>query len=329
MRFAPRLQRRGRAAKVRSLSTAVAAAIAAPQVSLALFAELSFADNTYYLFSGIGQITPGGPAANPLSTFPYGETFTGMGWLAKLSTIPQTKKVQAQNTTLSLSGIPATLVAEALGQVRITGQVTIWLGFFDNDNNLLADPAQIFFGTTDVPSISDAAESSMIAITCENGLLSLNLAPNRQFDDTDQQIDYPGDLGFSFVTKLGNTPLFWPAPLTTGSPYPLFVTVNLSSPDIAVGGMCTATVTITYSDSSTHTQPGNTGSGPSFLTVWASSNPKVAEVSLSSTTNNVIGIAPGTCSIEFRIPFSPPGATPGTQGFSQVFRAAASLNVHS
>jgi hypothetical protein len=314
---------------MRSLSTAVAAAIAADQVTLAVFAEIAFADNTYYLFGGIGQITPLGPAANPLSTFPYGQTFTGMGWLAKLSTIPQTKKVQAQNTTVSLSGIPAALVAEVLGQVRITGEITLWLGFFDSNNNLLADPSQIFFGSTDVPSLSDAAESSAIAITCENSMLSLNLAPNRQFDDVDQQIYYPGDLGMSFVAKLGNTPLFWPAPTTTGSPYPLFMTVNLSSTDIAVGATCTATVTITYSDSSTHTQPGNTGSGPNFLAVWASSNPKVAAVSLSSSTNNVIGVAPGTCLIEFRIPFGPPVSSPGSNGFSQVFRAAASLNVHS
>src|SRR5271165_5387046 len=108
----------------RSLSSGVLAAIASESVSLALFAEIAFADNTLYFFSGIGQLTPAGPPSNPLSTFPYGETFIGMGWLGKMSTVPQTTKVQAQNITLSLSGIPSNLVSEAVGQVRITGEAT-------------------------------------------------------------------------------------------------------------------------------------------------------------------------------------------------------------
>jgi Bacterial Ig-like domain (group 2) len=308
----------------RSLSTAVLAAIASKVVPVALFVELAFADNTIYVFSGVGKLTPPGPPANPLSTFPYGQTFTGLGWLAKLSAIPQTTKVQAQNVTLSLSGIPANLVLEAIGQVRIAGTATVWLAFFDSSGNLLQDPVQLFSGSMDVPSLSDSGDTSTIEISCENSLLSLNLAPNRQFDDADQQIYFPGDLGFSFVDKLEDLQLFWPAPVITGSPYPVFMTVTPSAVDIAVGGTLTVTVTIHYSDGSTHTQPGNTGSGPTFIAVWASSNPEVAEVSLTPT-NNVTGISPGECSIIFRVPFGPGGGS----GFSQVFRAACNIIVHS
>src|SRR5208282_4136447 len=194
----------------RTLSTAVLAAIAAKTLSLAIFAEIAFADNTLYLFNGVGSFTPAGPPANPASTFPYGETFIGLGWLGKISGIPQTTKVQAQNVTLSLSGIPANLVSEAIGQVRVTGTATVWLAFFDDNGNLLEDPVQIFTGALDVPSLTDAGESCSLAITCENSLISLNLAPNRRFDDMDQQIYFAGDLGMSFVDALGNLQLFWP-----------------------------------------------------------------------------------------------------------------------
>lgn len=297
------------------------AAIAADTLSPVLFTRLAFADNTLYLFSGIGNLTPAGPPTNPLSTFPYGQTFTGLGWLAKLSSIPQTTKVQAQNVTLSLSGIPADLVLEAANQVRISGDVTIWLGLFDSNGALLTDPVQIFDGGMDVPSITDSGETSTIAITCESPLLSLNLAPSRRFDDPDQQIYFPGDLGMSFVNKLPNVQLFWPAPDTSGSPYPVSMAVTVASPDIAVGGTTTIEVTITYSDGSTKTKPSGAGSGPNFILGIASSNPKIAAVSYTGT-NNVVGVSPGECSIIARVPFFS-GSAP-----SQQFRAACNLFVH-
>src|SRR5580704_17972406 len=157
-----------------------------------LFVVLAFADQTLYLFGGVGTLTPAGPAYSPSSSFPYGQAFTGLGWLAKVSTVPQTTKVQAQNITLSLSGIPSSLVAEAINQVRITGTATVYLGFFNSSGALIPDPIQLFSGALDVPTLDDSGDTSTIAITAENTLLSLNEAPNRTFDDMDQQIYAPG-----------------------------------------------------------------------------------------------------------------------------------------
>lgn len=294
---------------------------------LAIFAELAFADNTLYLWSGLGSITPAGTPFNPSSTFPYGKTFTGLGWLGKISSIPQTSKVQAQNVTIGLSGIPSSLIAEATAQVRLTGTVTIWYAFFDGSGqfgvaNLLADPVQVFAGAMDVPSITDDGVTSSISIACENTLLSLNLAPNRRFDDPDQQIRHPGDLGFSFVQALQNLQTFWPASVVNGTPYPVSMVVTPSSVDVAVGGSVTVEVTVNYSDSTTKTKPANTGSGPDFILCAASSNPKIARWQYTST-NNVVGVSPGECSIMARIPG--PGAT---GGFGSAYRAVCNIFVH-
>ncbi|HEY3972308.1 MAG TPA: Ig-like domain-containing protein [Candidatus Sulfotelmatobacter sp.] len=308
----------------RALSAAVLAAIAAKTVTIAMFAEIAFADNTLYLFSGVGTITPAGPPANPASTFPYGETFTGLGWLAKFSAIPQTTKVQAQNVTLSLSGIPANLVSEAVGQVRIAGSVTLWFGLFSTTTDaLLADPVQVFAGSLDVPSLADNADTSTLSITCENSLLSLNLAPNRRFDDPDQQLEYPGDLGLSFVQALQTIQLFWPSPADSGSPYPVFMSVSPSSVDLAVGASITIEVTVHYSDGSTYTRPAGTGSGPVFDLGMASSNPKIATFQYTST-GNVTGVSPGACNIMARIPYGS-----STVGIAGEYRSICSIFVHS
>jgi len=304
----------------RSLSAAMLAAIAAKTVTIAQFAQIAFADNTLYLFNGVGTITPAGPPANPASTFPYGQTFTGLGWLAKVSAIPQTTKVQAQNIVLSLSGIPSSLVSEAIGQVRITGTVTIWYGFFDQSSGaLLADPAQVFSGSIDVPSLNDSGGTSTISLSCENTLLSLNLAPNRRFDDADQQIYLPGDLGFSFVDKLSNLQLFWPAPSASGTPYPLSIVVTPNPAEVAVGGSAQLTLTINYSDG-THNS-GNAGQ-PSGTAHISSTNTKVATVDGNGL---ITGVSPGVCLMIQRLTIlSSPGGPPVS-----ISRAAGVVIVHS
>ena len=308
----------------RSLSAAMVAAIAAKALTLSVFVKLAFADSTYYLFSGVGSITPAGPPSSPSSTFPYGQTFTGLGWLGRISSIPQTTKVQAQNVTVTLSGIPAALVPEATGQVRVAGTMTAWIGLFNASTGaLISDPAQVYSGSLDVPTLSDSGETCSISITCENPLLSLNLAPNRQFDDADQQIYHPGDLGFSFVDALANMALFWPAPNTSVSPYPLYMTVTLPSPDLQVGAtMPGPTVTVHYSDGSYFSRgpSGTSGGGPNFICSIASTNPKIA--SFTYAGNTITGVAAGECSIIARAPIST-----GSGAFQQ-YRAATSLIVH-
>jgi hypothetical protein len=259
-----------------------------------LFAVLAFANETLYLFGGVGSMTPAGPPYSATSVFPYGETFLGMGWLARVSGIPQTTKVQAQSVTLSLSGIPSDLVAEAIGQVRVSGTAQIFLGFMNSSGALIADPVQLFAGALDVPTINDSGETSTISITAENPLLLLNEAPSRTFDDADQQIYVPGDLGMSFVEALPNLPLYWPAPTGWTGAYPVDFVMTPTGADIAVGGTVTIYTTINYSDGSYYTLPGGTGSGSPWLGGIVSSNPKVATVNGSGV---VTGISPGVCEI--------------------------------
>ena len=49
----------------RALTTAMLNAIAQRVVSVAIFANLAFADNTLYLYSGVGTITPAGSPGSP------------------------------------------------------------------------------------------------------------------------------------------------------------------------------------------------------------------------------------------------------------------------
>jgi hypothetical protein len=307
----------------RSLSPTFLAQLASSGASAPVFfVILKFADNTLYLFGGIGTLTPAGPAYSPLSTFPYGQAWTGLGWLGKISAIPQTNKVAAQSVILSLSGVPANLVAEAVGQVRVTGSATIFLGFFNPSTGLLIpDPIQVFAGALDVPTLEDSGVSSTLSITCENPLILLNEAPNRQFDDMDQQIYFPGDLGMSFVNTLDNTPLFWPSPTANSATFQVDMIMSPNGADIGVGGSFTMEVTVNYSDTSYKTYPSGAGSGAAWWGNLGSTNPKVATVNIF--TWEVTGVGPGTCLIIcHQVVFS------GSQPIGE-YRVACTVIVHS
>lgn len=248
-----------------------------------------------------------------------------MGQLGRISAIPQTNKVAAQNIVLALSGIPASLVTEAVAQVRITGSATVFLAFFDTNGNVIADPIQVFAGALDVPSLDDSGETSTISITAENPLLLGNEAPNRQFDDMDQQIYFPGDLGLSFVDTLGNLALFWPSPLQNDAVFAVDMIMSPDGADIPVGGTVTIQTTINYSDLSFFQKPSNTGSGAFWLGGIASMNPKIATVDNASV---VTGVSPGICLIEARsvYPYSGGGYMGGP---SSEKRVACKVIVHS
>jgi hypothetical protein len=201
----------------RNLSPAVVSAIAGPQKHLAWFAELVFQGQTIYVWSGLGSVTPTGPAWDAGATFPYGQQFTGVGWLGSISNLPQTTQLTAENMRLTLSGIPSSLAGDAINAVRLFGSVTMWLAFLDTSNNVIPDPLQMWQGATDVPTLSDGADTCTLDLTVENSLLALNLASNRRYTTLDQQLDFPGDAGFEMLSAMQDLYLPYPDGTLNGS----------------------------------------------------------------------------------------------------------------
>jgi hypothetical protein len=215
----------------RTLSPAVLAQVLAAQLRPALFLEIAFLTETIWLWSGLGPTTPPGPAYGT-TTFPYGQTFLGMGWLGQIQAVPAVTDVIAQNITLVLSGIPTELVTDAINAVRQNSTATLWVAMLDGSNNVIGDPVQVFAGSLDVPTLVEGAETSSISITAENPLIDLNRAPERRFTDIDQQTYYPGDTGFFAVQLLQDYNWVWPTPTPNDSGYvpPAYLTIAPQGP---------------------------------------------------------------------------------------------------
>jgi hypothetical protein len=125
-----------------------------------------------------------------------------------LSTIEEGSDVQARGIVLTLSGIDPTLLNDVLTDYRQGLPALVWLGVFDASNNIHAISA--FSGQTDQPTITVDGSTASLNIACENRLVEMNTQSSfRRYTNEDQQIDFPGDLGFSAVNQIQEQTLYW------------------------------------------------------------------------------------------------------------------------
>jgi hypothetical protein len=85
----------------------------------------------------------------------------------------------------------------------------VWLGNFNAAGVLMPDPIVCWAGRTDQPTLDVSAETSTIEINCESRLLEMNVAVDRRYTNEDQQLDYPGDRAFEFVSSIQEVVIYW------------------------------------------------------------------------------------------------------------------------
>ena len=285
----------------RAISPTMLAQVASGQLRPALFLRIVFDTETLYLWSGLGVISSAGPGYSESASFPYGVNFLGMGWMGTIQSIPQVADVVAQNVTLMLSGIPSQLLTDAIDSVRQNSRATIWVGMLDSNYQIVPDPEQVFDGSMDVPTITEGAETSSIAITVENPLIALNRAPSRRYTDIDQQWYVPGDVGFSFVQLLQDYDVLWPMPWAEPSSVvpPNYIRIleapTLYAPpnSLHIGDTLQLHCTETRSDGST--QDVTALGGP-----WYSTDETVATVGSDTYDGLVTAVGQGMCNIVHR-----------------------------
>lgn len=156
----------------------------------AFFYEGEFATSTVRFWTGVGQITWDS------------KEWTGAGQLAGISAIDESGKLKANGITVSISGVPASLLSLVLQEVRQNKSGKVWLAFLTETNEVVADPALAFTGLLDVPTIQDDGNTLAITIAYENKLRDLERPRELRYTNESQQTLFPGDLGFEYVPSL-------------------------------------------------------------------------------------------------------------------------------
>jgi hypothetical protein len=182
---------------MRDMTPAYLAAISSAILRPALFVQATFVSGPLYVWSGIGPITWNG------------QVWIGIGTLGSVSTIEEGSTVSAKGITLTLSGLDPTLLTDVMEEFQVGLPVMVTLGVFDDTGVLIADPVCCFSGRMDQPTIDVSGTTASIAINCENRLVEMNVSVERRYTDEDQQLDYPGDLGFQFVNGIQDSQIYF------------------------------------------------------------------------------------------------------------------------
>lgn len=179
--------------------------------------EMRFDEGTVRFWTGAGNIVISGI------------TYYGAGNLLDISVVEETADLSVRGIELKLSGISDETLTSALtsdyqGRVCTLGfgaLTTSSLLKEDGDFLLLEDGSKItlelltggvntvFVGYMDMMNITEDGETSIITLTVENRLVTLERARVARYNDGYQQSIYPGDVGLEFVEPLQEKEIIW------------------------------------------------------------------------------------------------------------------------
>jgi len=181
----------------RSATAPMLAALTAQVVRPIIFFEGQFASGWLRLWTGVGDLVWNG------------QTWTGAGQLLALGTLSETSEIVASGTTVSLSGVPASIVSACITDARQGLPGRVWLGTLDTAGAVIASPVLVFAGRLDVPDIIDGATECTVSITYESRLIDLQTPREWRWTHESQQALYPDDMGFEFVTSIQSVEVKW------------------------------------------------------------------------------------------------------------------------
>lgn len=136
-------------------------------------------------------------------------TWLGNGWLRPIRSIQETPEIKATGCEVTLTGEISQLVAAALNDVRLSNKGTVYLGFLNSSDALIADPYLLFKGNLDVPTISTSGREVELTLSFESELRGLFRQKEFRYTDQAQQGFFPGDKGFQYVALIENWNGFW------------------------------------------------------------------------------------------------------------------------
>lgn len=182
----------------RTLTNDVVTEVTGDSLAPIILVKAEFDSGDVNLFTGYGSLTFNG------------DTYNGGGDLMSFSSVEETQELEANNVTVTLSGVNSALISIALAEDYQDRPVTIWLGFLNQTTGaLINDPVVMFRGRLDVMTIEEGGSTASISVRAESVLIALKRAKTRRYTAEDQKIDYPTDTFFDRVASLQDTQIIW------------------------------------------------------------------------------------------------------------------------
>lgn len=138
-----------------------------------------------------------------------GNTWYGTGELLQIDTVEETSEIAAKGATLTLSGIPTSLLSLALSEPYQGRIANVYFGLHVEGETTTDSMTKIFSGYMDQMNIDETPEGSTISLTVENRLIDLERLRTARYTSGYQKSIYPNDKGLDFVEDLQDKQIYW------------------------------------------------------------------------------------------------------------------------
>lgn len=132
------------------------------------------------------------------------QTFTGTGGLLSIGGLEETGDLSAKSVTLTLSGVPSTIISLALQEPYQRRACRIYFGV-----ESVSDVVEIFTGKMNTMRILDSEDTATIEMTVESKLVELERSANWRYNDENHQSRNSGDSFFSYVQSIQDAQIPW------------------------------------------------------------------------------------------------------------------------
>ena len=139
-----------------------------------------------------------------------GNTYVANGRFLDYDEIEETAELTAGQTRVTLSAVDQSEIAGVLSYEYIDRRLVIRKAFLAADESVVVDPIPILDGRCDAPSIVEDPDSGLctVVLTAGNHWIDFERKAGRHTNHQEQQLHYPGDLFFEFVSQI-NKPIKW------------------------------------------------------------------------------------------------------------------------
>jgi len=140
-----------------------------------------------------------------------GNTYYALGSFLDFSGVEETAELQVNSVRLTQSGVDGVNVSLYLGHDYIDRRMVIRKAFLAPDETLVIDPIPLFDGRLDAPEIVENPDDGTCTITlsASSHWVDFERRPGRHTNHDEQQIWFPGDRGFEYVSQVSSADLKW------------------------------------------------------------------------------------------------------------------------
>lgn len=179
----------------RPMDAAIDAALDESNITVAVLVELELTAPVR-AWSGVGTLSWDG------------KDFLGVGQFGGISQLEESDELRATGYAISLSGIPPEMISMAISEPMQGKPANVWVAFFDENHQLLADPVGPWRGRIDTSDV-ELGDTATVTLAVESRLIDWERPRIRRYTDADLKAEYPGDRGLEFITAMVDANIIW------------------------------------------------------------------------------------------------------------------------